>query len=115
MKGYETLIIFDPTCSNDDIEQEISKITEIISNEQGKVIEVNRWGRKKMAYGVKKRDTGIFVVLQFTLAPGKIKTFTDYFKFNNLVLRNNLVNIDIETEIPYSQYENETQDVGKKV
>jgi len=113
LKGYETLIIFDPSCSNDDIEQEINKLTGIITKEEGKVVEVNRWGRKKLAYDVKKKNTGIFVVLQFTLPPEKITTFSDYFKFNNLVLRNNLVSIELENEIPYSEYEKETDKQGE--
>lgn len=112
MKAYESLIIFDPSRSNEDVEQEINKLTDIIVNEKGKVIEVNRWGRKKLAYEIKKKDHGIFVVLQFILLPEKIKSFKDYFKFNNLVLRNNLVRIEIESEIPYDVYENEIG--GKK-
>ena len=107
MKAYESLIIFDPSCDNEEIEKEINKLTEIIASEKGKVIEVNRWGKKKLAYEIKKKNIGVFVVFQFILLPEKIKTFKDYFKFNSLVLRNNLVRIEIESEIPYDDYDNE--------
>lgn len=108
MRAYESLIIFDSSCSNENIEEEINKMTDIITGEKGKVVEVNRWGRKKLAYEVKKKNNGIFVVFQFILSPEKIKAFKDYFKFNNLVLRNNLVKIELESDILYDEFEDET-------
>lgn len=107
MRAYESLIIFDPSCNNEDVEEEIKKLTDIITNEKGKIIEVNRWGKKKLAYRIKKKNDGFFIVLQFVLPPEKIKSFKEYFKFNDLVLRNNLVRIELESEIPYDVYENE--------
>lgn len=105
MRAYESLIIFDPSCSNEDIENEINKLTDVVTNEKGKVVEVNRWGKKKLAYQVKKKNLGIFVVFQFVLDSEKISAFKEYFKFNNLVLRNNLVRVEIESEIPYNEFE----------
>ncbi len=109
MRAYESLIIFDPSCSSDDLEQEINKLTEIITNEKGKVIEVNRWGKKKLAFAIHKKNMGNFVAFQFFLLPEKISAFKEYFKFNDMVLRNNLVRVEIETEIPYDNYEDETE------
>ncbi len=112
MNAYESLILFDPSCSNEDIEQEINKLTDIIKGVNGKVIEINRWGKKKLAYTVKKKSLGVFVVFQFVLLADKIPTFNEYFKFNNLVLRYNLVRVELETEIPYDSYENEIEGEG---
>ncbi|MCK4235297.1 30S ribosomal protein S6 [candidate division WOR-3 bacterium] len=109
MRAYESFIIFDPSCSNEDVENEINKLTEIVTNEKGKIIEVNRWGKKKLSYEIKKKSLGIFIVFQFTLNPEKIKVFKEYFKFNNLVLRNSLVKVEIESEIPYNEYETEIE------
>lgn len=112
MNGYESLIIFDPSCSNEDIEQEINKLSDAIKGAKGKVIEINRWGKKKLSYAVKKKTLGIFVVFQFMLLADKIPAFNEYFKFNNLILRYNLVRVDLETEIPYDSYENEIEGEG---
>jgi small subunit ribosomal protein S6 len=109
LNAYETLIIYDPACSNEDVEQEITKLTGTITGANGKVVEVNRWGKKKLAYVVKKKNLGVFVVIQFLLMPEKIAKFNEYFRFNNLILRYNLVKIDLETEIPYDTFENETE------
>lgn len=114
MRAYESLIIFDPSSSKEDIEQEISKITDIIEGEKGKILEVNRWGEKKLAYMVKKKKSGFFVVLQFSLAPDKIKKFKDYFKFNNIVLRHNILRISTEGNIEYSAYDSEEEE-GEKL
>jgi small subunit ribosomal protein S6 len=111
LNGYESLIIFDPSCSNEDIEREISKLSDIIKGANGKIIEINRWGKKKLAYVVKKKTLGIFVVFQFLLSAEKIPEFNEYFKFNNLILRYNLVRVELETEIPYDSYENEIEGV----
>ncbi|OQX51611.1 MAG: 30S ribosomal protein S6 [Candidatus Cloacimonas sp. 4484_209] len=101
------MIIFDPSCTNEEIEGEINKLSDIITHENGKVIEINRWGKKKLAYEIKKKNTGFFVVFQFVLSPEKIGKFKNYFKFNNLVLRYNLLKIELEGEMPFSSYENE--------
>jgi len=109
LRAYESLIIFDPSCSNDDVEQEINKLTEIVTNEKGKVIEVNRWGKKKLSFRINKKNMGNFVAFQFFLLPEKIGAFKEYFKFNDMVLRNNLMRVEIEIEIPYDSYEDEIE------
>jgi small subunit ribosomal protein S6 len=113
LRAYESLVIFDPSCSKEDIEQEITKITDIIEGEKGKILEINRWGKKKLAYMVKKKKSGFFVIFQFSLSPHKIKRFKDYFKFNNLVLRHNLLRISPEGDMQYSLYDNEEKEGDK--
>lgn len=62
---YETIIIFKPTLSDEEIEKAVNKIKEIISKEKGEVITVENWGKRKLAYDVKKQKKGNYILLRY--------------------------------------------------
>ncbi len=70
-KRYETLIIFDVGLGEEGIEKLIEKIQTIItSSENGEVIKIDRWGKKRLAYMIKKKQFGYYVLFEFLCEPG---------------------------------------------
>ncbi len=65
MSAYETVFIADPDISEEDVDGITEKITEIANNFNGKIINIEKWGKRKLAYRVKKRSKGYYFLLNY--------------------------------------------------
>ncbi len=60
MNMYETTIILDPVLDQQKIDAIIKKYEEIITSE-GEIVELQKWGKKRLAYAINKKPTGFYV------------------------------------------------------
>ena len=65
MKAYETVFITDPDIPEEDLDKITERLTGIVDNFNGKIIGVTKWGKKKLAYRIKKRTKGYYFVLNY--------------------------------------------------
>ena len=87
MKHYETLYLLTPDLSEDEYKASIAKFTEIIENHRGEVIKMEEWGKRPLAYDVKKFDRGFYVLLDFCGDAGLISELGRNFKLDERVLK----------------------------
>ena len=86
MKEYEALFIVD--AAGDEREKQIiSDIQETIKKENGKLLNEENWGKRNLAYPVKKRKEGLYYKVIFSLDPLKIDTLNAAYKLNQDILR----------------------------
>lgn len=60
MNNYEIAILFDPGLEVD-LEQATKKVEKIFTDNGAKVTSVDIWGKKKLAYTIKKHDSAVYV------------------------------------------------------
>ena len=72
-KRYESTVIIKGTLADEAVEPVITKIEQFIAKNGGNVIEMEQWGRRKLAYEIGKETQGFYVSAHFT-APGAIVT-----------------------------------------
>ena len=95
MRTYETTIILDPTFTDEKVEEVIKKIEGIITHHQSEVKKVDRMGKRKLAYDVRKRAHGIFVMIEFHGSGNITATLEhEYRLMNDLILRYLTVAVD---------------------
>lgn len=70
-KNYETTYIVNASMEDAQIESTISHVAEVIERNGGSITATNRWGRKRMAYAIEKKNNGFYVNLEFT-GPGAL-------------------------------------------
>ncbi len=70
---YESAVIINATLDDEQIESIISRIKEIITNNGGEIRDIDNWGRKRLAYMVKKSKIGYYVIFRFN-APSTMLT-----------------------------------------
>ena len=87
MKLYETTIIYDPSLEETRINEEIDKVTQPITAAGGEVLDVQRWGKKKLAYIIRKRRDGTYVHVKHKSPPTIIAEMDRRFRLNESVLR----------------------------
>jgi small subunit ribosomal protein S6 len=87
MKLYETTIIFDPGLEEARINEELDRVTQPIAQAGGEVVEVQRWGKKKLAYNIRKRRDGTYVHVKHKSPASLIAEMDRRFRLNESVLR----------------------------
>jgi len=88
---YEGIFIFKPDLEEKDLEQEYSKIEDAINKHEGKVEKSEKWGKKRLAYEIKKSRDGFFLYMDFKAMPKSIEPLTKFLKLNNNILRTQIV------------------------
>jgi small subunit ribosomal protein S6 len=61
VRTYETVFILDPDLNEDDTEKAIKRAQTVIEGQKGKIALLDRWGKRKLAYRVKKKVKGNYV------------------------------------------------------
>jgi small subunit ribosomal protein S6 len=70
-KRYESTFIIKGSLQDPEIDAIISKAEDFITKNSGKVLEMERWGRRKLAYDIGHETQGFYVSAHFT-APGAL-------------------------------------------
>ena len=68
-KQYETTFIVNASLDDSQIESAIVHVQETITRNGGEITALNKWGRKRLAYPIQKKNNGFYVNIEFT-APG---------------------------------------------
>lgn len=87
MRAYEVMVILDPSLDERTIEPSLDKYLNVIRNDGGTVDNVDVWGRRKLAYEIKKNEEGIYAVLLLTAEPATVKEFERQLSLNESILR----------------------------
>ena len=91
MNKYEGIFIFKADLDEKALEEEYSRLEDSIKKHEGKIEKSEKWGKKKLAYEIKKFREGFFLYLEFEAVPNSIKIFMDIFKINNNILRTQII------------------------
>lgn len=65
MRTYETIFILDPDLSDEDTEKSLTKIQDTITSQNGTIALTERWGKRKLAYRVRKKTKGNYFRLVY--------------------------------------------------
>ena len=87
MRKYETIIVIDSLLKLEEIEGIINKYERFISANGGQIETTDRWGKRRLAYEIKKRQYGFYVLIRFDAPPGMIKQLDREYRLNEYLLR----------------------------
>jgi small subunit ribosomal protein S6 len=91
---YELVFIVHPEVADDALDPIVNSITGYITGKNGTVVEVARWGRKKLAYPIKHLMEGNYVLVKFKLDPAANKEMETNLKISERILRYLLIKVD---------------------
>lgn len=94
MNIYENIIILNASLTDEEIEAAATKIKALITNSGGEILKTDNWGRKKLAYEIKKHKKGFYLLLIFKAAPAVIKKLEDYYKVLDPVIKFMVIKLD---------------------
>jgi len=93
-RRYEMMVILESSQSDEDLEKLVEKISEMItSTDGGEMVNVDKWGKKRLAYEIKGKQFGYYVVFEYNASPEMITEFERSLRFDNNVVRHMILQI----------------------
>jgi small subunit ribosomal protein S6 len=91
LRDYELVVILSPELAEEDIPAAIDRLSQLIIDRGGEVKDVDRWGRRKLAYPINKHLEGNYLVTQVRLEPDRTSDVEAGLRISEEVLRHLLV------------------------
>jgi small subunit ribosomal protein S6 len=84
---YESAVLINAALDDETIKSLIEKIKETITNNGGDLLEIEDWGRKRLAYQVKKSKIGYYAIFRFNSPPDIVPKLERNYQLDENVLR----------------------------
>ena len=94
MRAYEVMVILDPSLEERTVAPSLDKYLNVVRTDGGSVESVEVWGRRRLAYEVKKNAEGIYAVITLNAEPATVKEFDRQLTLNESVLRTKVMRPD---------------------
>ena len=96
MTNYEVMFILDPVAEDAEKEAFTERVQAIITDEEGTVGKVDVWGMRKLAYPIRKKNEGYYVLIEFQAGTELPKELDRRLKIADICMRHIIVNKDAE-------------------
>ena len=97
VREYETIYILRPDVTRDAQERVATRMSEVLGREKGRLTSIENWGRRPLAYPVKKKKRGVYVCLKYVGGGGLVSelernlgVLDDVVKFQTIQLRDDV-------------------------
>jgi len=91
LRDYELVVVIDPEIDEEKLSATLDRISQFVTTRGGEVIDVDRWGKRKLAYPIKRRSEGDYVITHFRLEPSQTAELEAGLRLSEEVLRHLLV------------------------
>ena len=87
-RRYETVYIFDPALEEPAITERLDRFHSLLTKDgKGTITNLAQWGKRSLAYPMKKKDTGYYVVAQYETAADLLPEYERAVKLDEGVIR----------------------------
>ena len=93
LRDYELVFIVSPEVEDEALEATISGVSRFITDKGGVISSEERWGKRKLAYPIKRFLEGSYVLTQLKMRPGWSKELEANLKISEEVLRHLLIKV----------------------
>ena len=111
-REYETVYILRPNTANDGVAEVNTKVKGIIEGLGGKILKVDNWGKRRLAYEVSKERKGIYLYWRYLGTSGVVEETERNLRMLDNVIRYMTVKVDSDvvadarpSEIDETSYE----------
>lgn len=87
MRPYEILVIVDPRPSEEEVATLLTQLGEQLKSLGADVAKIDNWGKRRLAYDIRKQREGTYAVFEVSAEPATIKEFERQLRLNENVLR----------------------------
>ena len=91
VRDYELLAILYSELTNEEAEEQAQKVSDCITKINAVISKVEKWGKRRLAYAVKKSRKGYYLYTQFQADPFKIKDLDRSLKYLDIVNKHMIV------------------------
>lgn len=95
MRHYEVMVILDPSLEERSVGQSLDGYLNVIRESGGSVEKLDVWGRRRLAYEIRKNAEGIYAVLDLQAAPDAVAELDRQLRLNESVLRTKVLRPEV--------------------
>lgn len=96
INSYECLFIVDG--SEETIKAKVDKFTALIGG-NGEIVEVNEWGKRRLAYPINDKSEGYYVIVTFKSEPAFPSELERLFNIDESIMRYLVIKLEFEAEV----------------
>lgn len=96
MSDYEGIFVVDPELKEEDLQKVEDSIKDTIAKQSGVVENVEKWGKKKLAYRINRRRDGVYLYVRFKADPLAISKMNKAYELNESILKTLIINTEIK-------------------
>lgn len=93
LREYELVVILSPELAEEEMPAAIERLSQSVAGRGGEVVEVNPWGRRKLAYPIRRHLEGNYVLTKIKLEPSRTVELEAGLHMSEEVLRHLLVRL----------------------
>src|SRR6185295_4772147 len=116
-REYETIFILRPDLANDAISAVNTKVRTVVETGGGRLLKIENWGRRKLAYEVKKQLKGIYLFWRYLGDAGLVEEVERNLRLSDSVIRYYSVkvaeNVDVATKTSTVTDETFASEIGR--
>jgi small subunit ribosomal protein S6 len=98
LRNYQSVLILKPDLEEAQVDQSVEKITSILQKFGGSILKLDKWGKKRLAYRVKKNKFGYYLNIYHTCEPGKVPDLEREYQLYDQVIKYLVIRLE-EREI----------------
>jgi small subunit ribosomal protein S6 len=115
LRSYQSVLILKPDIEEPRVDEALLKIGEFIKSNGGAILKTEKWGKKRLAYRVKKNRFGVYLNLYHTLEPSGVIDLEKKYKLFDLVIKFMVLHLtDDELERALGQDEEADEEEDEK-
>ena len=99
MLQYETIFVTEPTLTEEEIDELIKGYESLLTSAKGKVLKTEKWGKRRLAYPITRREEGIYVLMVIECPPQMVKEIERRYRMNDRILRHLTVRVEHEAQL----------------
>ena len=93
MREYELTVLIQPDLESN-LEPALKKVRDIVTNNGGKVVSEDNWGKKKLAYRIKGEDFAVYVYFELELPAEAVAKIDSTLNITDETIRHLLAGVD---------------------
>jgi len=97
MHIYESIFIINPNLTDEETAGVIKKMQDVVASQGGEMLKFEDWGKKKLAYEIKKHKRGHYAFFQFKSAPAVVSELERTYKMTDSVIK--FITVKLEKEL----------------
>ena len=94
LREYETIFILRPETNQDGIQTVNTRVRHVIDEKGGKILKLDNWGKRKLAYEIRKQLKGIYLYWQYLGHSGTVEEIERNLRMLDSVIRYYTVKVD---------------------
>ncbi|WP_226361475.1 30S ribosomal protein S6 [Pseudonocardia sp. ICBG1142] len=95
MRHYEVMVILDGGLDERTVQPSLEQFLTVVKNDGGSVEKIEVWGKRRLAYEIKKQGEAIYAVLDITAEPATVAELDRQLGLNESVLRTKVLRKDV--------------------